>query len=72
MKKDMVLLQALLAPVGTASDDNDLLLWALDQDVARVVVKRPAKAPALAARKPSHVIAGKAVRYDVYVRTRLA
>jgi 16S rRNA (guanine1516-N2)-methyltransferase len=72
VKKEMVLLQALLEPGGTSSDGDDLLLWALDQDVARVVVKRPAKAPALAARKPSHVIAGKAVRYDVYVRTPIA
>jgi 16S rRNA (guanine1516-N2)-methyltransferase len=42
-------------------------LWALQQDVARVVVKRPPRAQVLAGRQPSHNIAGKAVRYDVYV-----
>ncbi len=47
------------------------LLWALQQDTARVVVKRPAKAPCLAARTPSHTISGKAVRYDVYVHRKL-
>lgn len=67
VKKDMALFQALLGAGESATDADDLLLWALDQSVARVVVKRPAKASVLAGSKPSHVIAGKAVRYDVYV-----
>ena len=67
VKKEMALFQALLEPGESVSDADELLLWALQQDVARVVVKRPAKAPELADRTPSHVIAGKAVRYDVYV-----
>ena len=48
-------------------------LWrsAIGCDVARVVVKRPAKAPALAASSPSHSVGGKSVRYDVYVRRGL-
>ena len=59
---------------GTAAvDDADaLLLWAMQQPVARVVVKRPSKAACLAGRTPSHNIGGKAVRYDVYVQHKLA
>ncbi len=64
VKKEMALLQRLL---GQQNDADDLLVWALQQDVARVVVKRPPRAAELAGRKPSHVIAGKAVRYDIYV-----
>lgn len=64
VKKEMALFHQLL---GTGEDSDELLLWALQQEVARVVVKRPPKAPQLAGHKPSHVIVGKAVRYDVYV-----
>jgi 16S rRNA (guanine1516-N2)-methyltransferase len=71
VKKEMALLQQLLGD-KTEPDADSLLLWALQQDVARVVVKRPAKAPNLAALKPSHCIEGKSVRYDVYVHRKLA
>jgi 16S rRNA (guanine1516-N2)-methyltransferase len=64
VKKEMAIFHQLL---GAGEDSDELLTWALQQDVARVVVKRPPKAPQLAGLKPSHVIAGKAVRYDVYV-----
>jgi len=64
VKKEMALFHELL---GASDDADELLEWALAQDVARVVVKRPPKAPELADRKPSHTISGKAVRYDVYV-----
>jgi 16S rRNA (guanine1516-N2)-methyltransferase len=64
VKKEMALFHDLL---GAGDDADELLKWALQQDVARVVVKRPPKAPELAGRKPSHIISGKAVRYDVYV-----
>lgn len=64
VKKEMAIFHQLL---GAGEDSDELLVWALQQDVARVVVKRPSKAPQLAGLKPSHVIAGKAVRYDVYV-----
>lgn len=64
VKKEMALFHQLL---GAGEDSNELLVWALQQDVARVVVKRPPKAVELAGLKPSHVIGGKAVRYDVYV-----
>lgn len=69
VKKDMALFQLLLQG---PDDSVDLLRWALAQDVARVVVKRPRKSPDLADQTPSHVIAGKAVRYDVYVKRKLA
>ncbi len=68
VKKEMALFQALLASADCQQDAERLLLWALDQDVARVVVKRPPRAPYLAGRQPSHSIAGKAVRFDVHVR----
>ena len=60
----MATLQALL---GNADDADALFAWALAQDVARVVVKRPPRAPALGGQRPSHCISGKAVRYDVVV-----
>ena len=69
VKKEMDLFQLLLA--GQADDAGELLAWSLERDVARVVVKRPSKAENLAHCKPSHVIAGRAVRYDVYVRRAL-
>lgn len=65
VKKEMALFQHLLG--DSTADDEQLLQWALAQPVARVVVKRPAKAPPLGARQPSHVIRGKAVRFDVHV-----
>lgn len=66
VKKDLSALQALH---GDQDPEEDTLwAWAESQPVTRVVVKRPAKAPTLKATKPSHAIAGKAVRFDVYVR----
>jgi 16S rRNA (guanine1516-N2)-methyltransferase len=67
VKKEMALFQLLLDDNDAGQDADELLLWALLQDVARVVVKRPPRAPDLAGRPPSHCINGKAVRYDVYV-----
>jgi 16S rRNA (guanine1516-N2)-methyltransferase len=67
VKKEMALFQSLLETGEPTADGEALLHWSLDQDVARVVVKRPAKAPVLAGHRPSHDIVGKAVRYDVYV-----
>lgn len=70
VKKEMALFQALLEPqaeAGSARAGNAMMAWALTQDVARVVVKRPRKAPPLADCTPSHQISGKSVRFDVYV-----
>lgn len=66
VKRDLALLQLLLREQG-AADAGALLDWALQQDVARVVVKRPLKAGELGGREPSHRLAGRAVRFDVYV-----
>lgn len=71
VKKEMALFQQLLAHDNHAQDAVALLHWALQQGAARVVVKRPGRAPHLAAMAPSHSINGKAVRYDVYVRRAL-
>lgn len=70
VKKEMALLQRLLGEQDDA-DAEGLLDWALQQDVARVVVKRAARSPALGGLQPSHCIRGKAVRYDVHVRRAL-
>jgi 16S rRNA (guanine1516-N2)-methyltransferase len=71
VKKEMALFQLLLEHSANAQDADELLLWALRQDTARVVVKRPAKAPQLAGIAPSHAISGKSVRYDIYVQRKL-
>lgn len=68
VKKEMTVFQLLL---GAGDNHADALLdWALRQPVARVVVKRPGKAAPLAGRKPSHELAAKSVRFDVYTLGR--
>ena len=72
VKKDLAVLQALHGSDNTCNELNEhsneqLFLWALEQPTPRIVVKRPLKAPALARKKPSHAVSGKAVRFDVYV-----
>jgi len=74
VKKEMALFQMLLPDHDeqrSGDDANQLLAWALDQDVARVVVKRGLRSPSLSVQSPSHCITGKSVRYDVYVRRKL-
>jgi len=70
VKKEMALFQLLLREESAVDDADDLLHWALDQDVDRVVLKRPLRAAFLAGRKPSHSLRGKALRFDVYFRPR--
>ncbi|OQX12661.1 MAG: 16S rRNA methyltransferase [Thiothrix lacustris] len=53
--------------VGADEDSGALLDLACQQAKRRVVVKRPRHAPELQGCKPAFVIAGKAVRYDVYL-----
>ncbi|WP_439102529.1 class I SAM-dependent methyltransferase [Congregibacter sp.] len=48
------------------AEDRALLQWARAQDVKRVVVKRPRRAPAIDGPPPGHSLTGKAVRFDVY------
>ncbi len=68
VKKDMRFFHSV---VGEDPDADGLLDAALAIDCARVVVKRPSKAPLLANRQPSHQIVGKSIRYDIYVKRKL-
>jgi 16S rRNA (guanine1516-N2)-methyltransferase len=72
VKKEMALFQLLLEEQSDDAEMENLLHWAMRQEVARVVVKRPSRGKCLAGLSPSHAIAGKAVRYDVYVKRKLA
>ncbi|RJX34284.1 MAG: hypothetical protein C4531_04525 [Desulfurivibrio sp.] len=65
VKKEMRLVRAL---VGDDADAGLLLVWALGQGTARVVVKRPQGAPTLGNAKPSAVITAKNSRFDIYLR----
>lgn len=65
VKKDLTVLQALHD--GLPAGAETLMNWSLAQEASRVVVKRPVKAPPLGPRSPSHSLAGKTVRFDVYV-----
>jgi 16S rRNA (guanine1516-N2)-methyltransferase len=71
VKKEMALFQWLLEQ-DEGDDEDELWRWAMAANVARVVVKRPPRAPCLAGSTPSHTISGKSVRYDVYVQRGLA
>lgn len=45
-------------------NENDLLSAAMKVNSSRIVIKRPAKGPYVANKKPDYSITGKAVRYD--------
>ncbi len=62
--KEMQLLRDL---TGGDADADELLEPALHAASRRVVVKRPAKAPPLAGRKPSLSFDGTQLRFDVYL-----
>ena len=66
VKKKAQLLQQLEAP---CDNEAALLDAALAANPRKVIVKRPAKGPHLAQRKPSYTLEGKAIRFDCYVRT---
>lgn len=69
VKKKFQLLHRLERP---CEDERELLDAALAAGPRKVVIKRPPKGPCLAGVKPSHAVAGKAVRYDVIVPPRTA
>lgn len=71
VKKEMAVLKRMLGDSAAPGEADALLHWALEQGVARVVVKRPARAASLAGARPSHCIRGKSVRYDVYVERKI-
>lgn len=62
VKKKFQLLHHLEAPCENA---EELLSAALLARPRKVVIKRPAKGPYLAGKKPSYSLTGKAIRYDV-------
>ena len=64
VKKKFQLLHRLEAP---CADPERLLAAARAAHPRKIVVKRPLKGPALADVRPSHALAGKAVRFDVLV-----
>lgn len=67
VKKKFQLLHQLEAP---CAEQEGLLAAACAAAPRKVVMKRPAKGEPLAGRRPSYVIRGKSVRYDVIVVPR--
>ena len=67
VKKKFQLLHHLERP---CSDERAMLDAAIAAGPRKIVIKRPVKGPYLAGMKPSHSVAGKAVRYDVLVLPR--
>ena len=67
VKKKFQLLHHLEHP---CDDEEALMTAALAARPRKIVVKRPVKGPYLAGVKPSHSVAGKAVRYDCIVVPR--
>ncbi|MBQ3302244.1 MAG: class I SAM-dependent methyltransferase [Eggerthellaceae bacterium] len=66
-KKKLQLIQMLERP---CSDEDELLEAALSSLPRKIVIKRPAKGPFLAGRKPDYSLTGKTVRYDCIVIPR--
>ena len=66
-KKKLQMLQQLECP---CDDEGALFEAAVGASPRKVVVKRPAKGPLLAGRKPDYSLEGKAIRYDCYVFAR--
>lgn len=69
VKKEMQILHQLLE--DDKSDPYQLFASCLTAARSRLVIKRPVKAPFYADENPSHQVVGKAIRYDVYVKTAL-
>jgi 16S rRNA (guanine1516-N2)-methyltransferase len=68
VKKEMLAFRSL---VGADQDSAELLEAALEHDPARVVVKRPRKAPTIEGAKPSYALEGKSGRFDIYAMRKL-
>ena len=63
VKKKLQLLQRIEMP---CDDEQGLLEAAFAAGPRKIIVKRPAKGPYLAGRKPDYSLAGKAIRFDCY------
>ena len=61
-------MQVLRDLTGGDADADELLAAALAAARQRVVVKRPAKAPWMAGRKPNLQLIGTQARFDIYLR----
>lgn len=57
--------------IGSDDDADQLLSHALQQDVCRVVVKRPRVAPPVGNQTPSYTLEGKSSRFDIYALKKL-
>lgn len=69
VKKEM---QAFRKLIGQDTDADELLAKALAHARCRVVVKRARKAEPMANKKPSFSLIGKANRFDVYAKAKVA
>lgn len=70
VKKDLATIQALHDHNNDLRGEDSLLSWAMDQNVSRVVLKRPAKSTPTTSARPSHSILGKTIRFDVFVKSK--
>lgn len=68
--KEAALLRAFAQRSGV-EDEVQLLEWGLDNASCRVVVKRPMKAEYLGKRTPTASVRGKAIRFDIYGKSKL-
>lgn len=67
--KEAVVLRAFAEQ--SMDQEENLLEWALDSAICRVVVKRPIKAEYLAQKAPTSSVKGKAIRFDIYGKQKL-
>ena len=65
VKKKFQLIHQLERP---CEEEEELLAAALATGAHKIVIKRPLKGAALAGKKPSYSLTGKAIRYDVLVQ----
>jgi 16S rRNA (guanine1516-N2)-methyltransferase len=65
VKKEMRIIRQL---VGDDPDADELLFFALQTGIKRVVVKRPKNAPYLGNKKPTHSLKEKNSRFDIYLQ----
>ena len=64
IKKKFQLLQQLESP---CSNEEEMLMAAVQANPKKIVIKRPLKGPWLAGIRPDHSLSGKAIRYDCLV-----
>lgn len=65
VKEKLQLIQKLESP---CTEETELLNAAIATRAPKIIIKRPAKGPWLAGKKPSYAVEGKVIRYDVIKR----